>query len=79
MHSMKRRLTAMALAMLGGVALLAAPARADEFRLHSSDIVNQIIKRDQVQSSNYGAGCAGATSRRIWIGKTRRKTRRASC
>ncbi len=59
MHSMKRRLTAMALAMLGGVALLAAPARADEFRLHSSDIVNQMMKRDQVQSSNYGAGCSG--------------------
>ena len=59
MHSMKRRVTAMVLAMLGAVALLGTPARADEFRIHSSDIVNQIIKQDQVQSSNYGAGCAG--------------------
>ncbi|MGH6882574.1 YbhB/YbcL family Raf kinase inhibitor-like protein [Hypericibacter sp.] len=59
MHSIERRLAAMAFALLGGVALLTSPARADEFRLHSSDIVNQMVKQDQVQSSNYGAGCSG--------------------
>jgi Raf kinase inhibitor-like YbhB/YbcL family protein len=59
MRSIKRQLTAVAFALLGGAALLTSPARADEFRLHSSDIVNQMFKQDQVQSSNYGAGCSG--------------------
>jgi hypothetical protein len=59
MRSMKMRLTAVALALLGGVALLTSPARADEFRIHSSDIKNQQIKQDQVQSNNYGFGCSG--------------------
>lgn len=59
MRSIERRLTAMAFALLGGIALLTSPARADEFRLYSHNIKNGQIGQDQVQNSSYGLGCSG--------------------
>jgi Raf kinase inhibitor-like YbhB/YbcL family protein len=59
MISMKIRLAAIALALIGVVALMTAPACATEFRVWSHDIKDGQFQQDQILSRAFGLGCEG--------------------